>query len=53
MVMSLPYALDLIGTFVFALSGAMAGVKQQARYLWRPGAVFRGSEHGRESVVMS
>jgi uncharacterized membrane protein YeiH len=27
--MSLPYALDLIGTFVFALSGAMAGVKQK------------------------
>lgn len=29
MVMSLPYALDLIGTFVFALSGAMAGVKNK------------------------
>lgn len=27
--MSLPYALDLIGTFVFALSGAIAGVKQR------------------------
>jgi uncharacterized membrane protein YeiH len=27
--MSLPYALDLIGTFVFALSGAMAGVKHK------------------------
>jgi uncharacterized membrane protein YeiH len=27
--MSLPYALDLIGTFVFALSGAMAGVKRK------------------------
>jgi uncharacterized membrane protein YeiH len=27
--MSLPYALDLIGTFVFALSGAMAGVKNK------------------------
>lgn len=26
---SLPYALDLIGTFVFALSGAMAGVKHK------------------------
>ncbi len=25
----LPYALDLIGTFVFALSGAMAGVKNR------------------------
>src|SRR5580693_5199953 len=27
--MSLPYVLDLIGTFVFALSGAMAGVKHK------------------------
>ena len=27
--MSLPYVLDLIGTFVFALSGAMAGVKNK------------------------
>ena len=27
--LSLPYALDLIGTFVFALSGAMAGVKNK------------------------
>ena len=27
---SLPYALDLAGTFVFALSGAMAGVKHRA-----------------------
>ena len=27
--MSLPYALDLIGTIVFALSGAMAGVKSK------------------------
>src|SRR4029079_5502146 len=27
--MSLPYALDLSGTFVFALSGAMAGVKRK------------------------
>jgi len=26
---SLPYALDLAGTFVFALSGAMAGVKRK------------------------
>jgi len=26
---SLPYALDLIGTFVFALSGALAGVKNR------------------------
>ena len=27
--MTLPYVLDLIGTFVFALSGAMAGVKNK------------------------
>jgi uncharacterized membrane protein YeiH len=27
--MSLPYVLDLAGTFVFALSGAMAGVKRE------------------------
>ena len=26
---SLPYVLDLAGTFVFALSGAMAGVKRR------------------------
>lgn len=26
---SLPYALDLVGTFVFALSGAVAGVRQR------------------------
>jgi uncharacterized membrane protein YeiH len=27
--MSLPYVLDLVGTFVFALSGAMAGVRRK------------------------
>lgn len=29
MMVSLPYALDLAGTFVFALSGAMAGVRHR------------------------
>ena len=48
---TLLFTLDLIGTFVFALSGAVAGVEAQARSLRRARAVVRRGQRRRHHCV--
>jgi hypothetical protein len=44
--MSLLLALDLVGTFVFAISGASAGVTRRLDLFRHPRSLFRGRKRG-------